>query len=165
MYRAVLDSMFIPHKTGGITQLVIWDSTQTFGREILAPGVFRELYRLPEVDSAVVKDFKSRNLESRSLKYLPTLGLKFPIVLATPETLRGLPRQDPDKYWSEFYKRYPGASGLISFSAIGYTADGNIALLMVGQGCGSLCGAGHNVVAKRQGGRWRLIAIQQTWVS
>ena len=165
MYRAVLDSMFIPHRSNRITQLVILDSTSTLRRENLVPGVFRVLHQLPGVDSAAIEDFETRNLEPHSLKYLPTLGLNFPIVLVTRESLRTLPREDPDTYWDAFYKRYPGSSGSISFSAIGYGANGSIALLMVDQGCGSLCGAGHNVVVKREGGRWRLITIQQTWVS
>ncbi len=165
VYRAVLDSMFIPRRPNRITQLVILDSTSTLRRENLVPDVFRGLYQLAGVDSAAIDDFATRNLAAHSLKYLPTLGLTFPIVLVPRESLRTLPREDPDKYWDAFYKRYPGSSGSISFSAIGYGANGNTALLMVDQGCGSLCGAGHNVVVKREGGRWRIITFQQTWVS
>jgi hypothetical protein len=164
VYRAVLDSMFVPRTTARVTQLVILDSTSTLRRENLVPGVFRDLYRLPEVDSAAVHDFEARNLEAHSLKYLPDLRLGFPIVLVNRASLRSLPRGDPDKYWSQFYQKYPGASGSISFSAIGYGANGNVALLMVDQGCGSLCGAGYNVVVKREGSRWRVVAVQQTWV-
>jgi hypothetical protein len=66
----------------------------------------------------------------------------------------------PEAYWSEFYRKYPGSSGSIAFSSIGYSADARVAVLVVETGCGSLCGAVSNVVAKREGPRWRVTAIE-----
>ena len=165
VYRAVLDSMFIPRNSDRVRQLVILDSTATLRRENLVPAALRDLYALPEVDSATVHSFETRNLEAHSLKYLPTLGLRIPVRLVARESLLSLPRNNPDKYWAEFYKRYPDSGGAIVFYGIGYSANGNTALLMVDESCGSLCGAGYNVVAKRLNGRWRVIEFQQTWVS
>jgi hypothetical protein len=98
-----------------------------------------DLYRLPQVDSAAVRDFVRRNREPHSLRYLSTLGLRLPVVLINADSLKGLSGSNPDK--------------------------GTIAVLIVDQGCGSLCGGGYNIVVKREGGRWRVLAIQQTWVS
>ncbi|HEY4733069.1 MAG TPA: hypothetical protein VIH53_00830 [Gemmatimonadaceae bacterium] len=165
VYRAVLDSIFIAHNSDRVHQLVILDSTSSFRRENLVPGGFRDLFELQEVDSTAVHNFEIRNLEAHSLKYLATVALPVPVTLVTHESLRSLPRENPDKYWTEFYKRYPRAGGEIRLYGIGYSANGNIALLMVDHSCGSLCGGGYNVVAKRLGGRWRVIVVQQTWVS
>ena len=163
----VLDSMFVPRGSNAnrVKQLVILDSTFTFRRENIVPGVFNDLYHLPGADSTAINDFAQRNLESHSLRYLSTLRLGIPIGLVSRETLSSLPHGDPEKYWGEFYRRYPGSGGSISFSAIGYGPDGNLALLMVATGCGSLCGAGYNVVVKKDAGRWRVRAIQMTVVS
>jgi hypothetical protein len=165
VYRAVLDSMFIPHSVNSITRLVIRDSTSSFQPENPGPDAFTDLYRLPEVDSAAVRDFARRNRQPQSLRYLSTLGLRVPVVLINADSLRGLNRTNPDKFWSGFYSRYPGAGGTISLHSIGYGAKGTIAVLIVDQGCGSLCGGGYNIVVKRERGRWRVLAIQQTWVS
>jgi hypothetical protein len=124
-----------------------------------------DLYRLPQVDSAAVRDFVRRNREPHSLRYLSTLGLRLPVVLINADSLKGLSGSNPDKFWSGFYNKYPGARGTISLHSIGYGAKGTIAVLIVDQGCGSLCGGGYNIVVKREGGRWRVLAIQQTWVS
>ncbi|HEX9218999.1 MAG TPA: hypothetical protein VF858_00795, partial [Gemmatimonadaceae bacterium] len=71
----------------------------------------------------------------------------------------------PEPYWSEFYRRYPGSNGSISFSSIGYSADGNVALLVVEQGCGSFCDTLSNVVVKRERGRWHVAVIRITEMS
>jgi hypothetical protein len=115
---------------------------------------------MPGVDSASIVDFGNRNSQSRSLRYLSSQESSVPIVLVTRESLEALLSNDPEAYWKEFYRRYPGSQGSIAFSSIGYGADGNVAVLVVEDGCGSFCGALSNVVVKREGGRWRVTAIQ-----
>ena len=160
VYRAVLDSMYVPQGANRPTQLVLIDSTFT-----IQPQGLEELYKLPGVDSAAVSEFQKRNSESHSLKYLSSADFSPPVVLVSRQTLQSFLHNGPDAYWSEFYRRYPGSGGSISFSSIGYSADRSVALLMVDQGCGTLCGAGSNVVVKREGGRWRVAIIQITVVS
>jgi hypothetical protein len=88
-----------------------------------------------------------------------------PVVLLDRAALAALSRDNPRRYWTEFDQRYPSTNGIISLSAIGYSADGNRAVLMVDVGCGELCGNGYIVVAKRERGKWYLAKIQNTWVS
>ena len=159
VYRAVLDSMSVPQGGKRPTQLVVIDGTLTVQPQDL------ELDKLPGVDSAAISDFQKRNSESHSLTYLSSPDLSVPIVLVSRQTLQSFLHNGPDAYWTEFYRRYPGSGGSSSFSSIGYSADRSVALLMVDQGCGTLCGAGSNVVVKREGGRWRVAIIQITVVS
>jgi hypothetical protein len=159
VYRAVLDSMTFPQGGNRPTQLVVIDSTLTVQSQDL------ELDKLPGVDSAAISDFQKRNSESHSLRYLSSPELSVPIVLVSRQTLQSFLHNGPEPYWSEFYRRYPGSNGSISFSSIGYGADGNVALLVVEQGCGSLCGALSNVVVKRERGRWRVAVIRITEMS
>ena len=154
VYRAVLDSISVPRGGKRPTQLVVIDSTVTVQSQDL------ELDKLPGVDSAAISDFQKRNSESRSLRYLSLPDLSVPIVLVSRQTLQSFLHNGPEPYWSEFYRRYPGSNGEISFSSIGYSADGNVALLVLDQGCGSLCGALSNVVVRRERGRWRVAVIQ-----
>ena len=164
VYRAVLDSMFVPRLGGRITRLVVKDSTAVRRREELVGGVIEGLFRLPGVDSTAVRDFEARNRRALSLKALGQFELSVHIVLVNDQTLSDLP-QDAAKYWGEFYRRYPGSSGHIAFSAIGYSADGSLAVLMIDRGCGMLCGNGYIVSVRRSGGRWRIANIQGTWIS
>jgi hypothetical protein len=154
VYRAVLDSMSVSQGGKRATQLVVIDSTFTVESQDL------ELDKLPGVDSASISDFQKRNGESHSLRYLSSADLSVPIVLVTSETLQSFLHNGPEPYWIEFYRRYPGSNGSISFSSIGYNADGNVALLAVDRGCGTLCGELSDVVVKRDRGRWQVVFIQ-----
>jgi hypothetical protein len=154
VYRAVLDSMSVPQARRRPTRLVVVDSTFTVQAQDL------EIEKVPEVDKAALSDFQERNKESRSVRYLSV-----PVVLVSRHTLESFLHNGPEPYWEEFYRRYPGSNGSISFSSIGYSADGNLAILVVDQGCGSLCGALSNVVVKRALGRWRVTLIQIKIVS
>jgi hypothetical protein len=154
VYRAVLDSISVPQGRNRPTQLVVIDSTLTVQSQDL------ELDKLPGVDSIAVSDFQKRNGESNSLRYLSSPDFSVPIVLVSRQTLQSFQHNGPEPYWSEFYRRYPGSNGTISFSSIGYGTDGNVALLVAERGCGSLCGALSNVIVKRERARWRVAVIK-----
>ena len=154
VYGAVLDSISVPQGRNRVTQLVVIDSTLTVQSQDL------RLDKLPGVDNAAIADFQHRNNNSHSLGVLSSPDRSVPIVLVSRQTLQSFLHNGPEPYWSEFYRRYPGSNGSISFSSIGYSADGNVALLVVEQGCGSLCGALSDVVVRRERGRWRVAVIQ-----
>jgi len=154
VYRAVLDSISVPQGRNRPTQLVVIDSTLTVQPQDL------RLNKLPGVDNVAISDFQNRNGNSHSLGYLSSPDRSVPVVLVSRQTLQSFLHNGPEPYWSEFYRRYPGSNGSISFSSIGYSADGNVALLMLEQGCGSLCGALSDVVVRRERGRWRVAVIQ-----
>ena len=154
VYLAVLDTISFPESGPRPTQLVVIDST------VAGQAQDFELDKMPGVDSATIIDFEKRNTQSRSLRYLSSEDISVPMVLVTRQNLHSFMHNGPEAYWGEFYRRYPGSHGSISFSSIGYSVDGNVAVLIVDQGCGTLCGTLSNVVAKREGGRWRVSAFQ-----
>ena len=154
VYRTVLDSISAPQGARRPTQLVVIESTLTVQPQDL------EWDKLPGVDSAAISDLGRRNNESHSLDYLSSPDLSVPIVLVSRQTLQSFLHNGPEPYWSEFYRRYPGSNGEIAFSSIGYSADGNVALLVVDQSCATLGGAISNVVVKRERGHWRVAVIQ-----
>ena len=154
VYRAVLDSVSVSQGGTQLGQLVVIASTFT----VQSPDL--ELDKMPGVDSAAVSDFDKRNSESHSLRYLSLPDLSLPIVLVSRHVLQSFLHNGPEPYWREFYRRYPGSSGSISFSSIGYSADGKLALLVLDEACGSLCDTVSNVVVKREHGHWRVVVIR-----
>jgi hypothetical protein len=165
VYRAVLDSMFVPHSTSPIRQLVVQDSTMALTPYENLASLLHEFTGLPGVDTATLRDFEQRSRQRRSLSGLSHLALAIPVVLVDRQTLKELPQNDPDLFWNRFYQLYPGASGHIVLSAVGYNPTRDLALVTVDVGCGGLCGNGYIVVLRRAGGAWKIATIKGTWIS
>jgi hypothetical protein len=68
-------------------------------------------------------------------------------------------------YWPAYYKQYPGASGIVTWSRAGFNADGTQALFYVGYRCGELCGTGRYVVMEKKNGNWVTGTDIAVWVS
>jgi hypothetical protein len=164
IYQIVLDSMFVAGAAGRLRQLVLRDSTRVLDGQDPARTLKNDFFGYP-VDTAAVRDLLARSREARSLKEATRLPLRIPVTLVDRQTLSSLPQRDPERYWSEFYEKYPGSDGLIEVSTIGYGPNGDFAILLVDRGCGSLCGHGYIVALRRVAGVWRIASIQQTWIS
>jgi hypothetical protein len=164
VYAAVLDSMFAPRAQSKYSRIALVESTEVFKRENTR-ALIESLVAVQGVDSTAARDLAFKSYEPQSLQAVTRLRLRMPVLLLGRSSLASLPREDPDKYWSEFYRRFPGTNGLISVSGIGYSADGNLGVLMVDMGCGGLCGSGYIVVVRREHGEWHIAHIQNTWIS
>jgi hypothetical protein len=68
--------------------------------------------------------------------------------------------------WDRFHRAFPQAKGILYLSRPGYSSDGRTAVVDVGSGCGSLCGAGFLWVLKADAaGHWTVERMIPTWVS
>jgi len=67
--------------------------------------------------------------------------------------------------WPAYYKQYPHASGIVTWSRIGFNADGTQALFYESYRCGGLCGTGHYLVMEKKNGSWMIGADIVVWVS
>ncbi len=72
---------------------------------------------------------------------------------------------NPRSYWDQFYKRFPGSSGLYELSGIGFNHGHTEALLFVQRHCGELCGSGSFVLLRKTVTGWRVFAVVLVWVS
>jgi len=70
-------------------------------------------------------------------------------------------RQD----WEEFYRQFPGSSGLLSFSNAGFNSTKTQAAFVTRMACGGLCGSAHLILMAREGVRWRTKGATMLWVS
>lgn len=64
-----------------------------------------------------------------------------------------------------FERLYPGASGIISFSHVGFDSTLDEAIVSTGFVCGGLCGTGYRYVLRKKSGRWEVVEWLMVWVS
>lgn len=62
-------------------------------------------------------------------------------------------------------KRFPGASGIISFSRVGFDSRLDEAIVATSFVCGGLCGSGDRYVLRKRQGRWEVVNKWGVWVS
>ena len=67
--------------------------------------------------------------------------------------------------WPEYCKRFPGASGIVTWSRVGFNSDGTQALFYESYRCGGLCGSGRYMVMEKKNGSWMIGIDIVVWVS
>lgn len=65
---------------------------------------------------------------------------------------------------TSFEQLFPGASGIISFSHVGFDSTLDEAVVSTSI-CGGLCGPGQSYFLKKKRGRWEVAAKSSVWVS
>jgi hypothetical protein len=70
--------------------------------------------------------------------------------------------KDGQKPFSELF---PGASGIISFSHVGFDSTLHEAIVSTSFICGGLCGAGRRYILRKKWGRWEVADKWIVWVS
>jgi hypothetical protein len=183
VYAAVLAHVFATSPRDDSRPWVLRDSTAQFLRERLVAYFWDDLHVMSGGDSSVVADFEVRSRLRHPLAGLaPTIARRSGIALivstdsahrrvrAVEDSLR---QHDPatrtlqaDVYWRAFRMVYPAtAAGVVTLSSVGFSRDGQRAIVNVDYSCGALCGGGRVVSLWREGRRWRVLGSRQTWVS
>ena len=67
--------------------------------------------------------------------------------------------------WDTFKKTHPGASGIVTFSAVGFDRDGTHALVNVSYLCWSHCGNGSVYILEKKNDQWTIAQEIGTWMS
>jgi len=68
-------------------------------------------------------------------------------------------------FWPAYYKQFPGSQGLLTFSRVGFSADGTQAFFYYSNRCEGLCGAGDFVIMDKHDGHWFVQQEIGMWVS
>jgi len=67
--------------------------------------------------------------------------------------------------WPAYYKQFPRSQGVLTFSGVGFSADGTQAFFYFSNICERLCGAGDYVIMEKRDGRWVIEKQIEMWVS
>jgi len=189
IYEAVVHRIFTP--VPGVSQLVFADTLRTqleLGGDIesckkstrknlsleIAPRVYNSLadkaYRFfsgGEYDSALREDtiesFLERSCTPGPLSQTFHTDLPRTFISEKKAHFRGWPIQKDESM--SFERLYPGASGIVSFSHVGFDSTLDEAIVSTGFVCGGLCGAGYRYVLRKKSGRWEVVERLMVWVS
>ena len=193
VYEAVVRDIVTPtHGQASFSQLVFYDTLETYltngsdmksceesARKHLrlesnSPPEFNSLadkiYRFftrgwydSSLRAVTIQDFL---VKSCTVGRLPTtFHTDLPRALIAPESVhfRDWP-SERDKS-TTFEELFPGASGIISFSHVGFDPNFHEAIVSTSFICGGLCGAGRTYVLKKIWGRWEVANKWIVWVS
>jgi hypothetical protein len=122
----------------------------------------RTLENVHKLPSSLVDSYRSRNAASYPLS--PSLDIEQDYVLMPQEVFDQILGQKGAR-WTDFEAKYPGASGFILFSRVGFSADGDQALVDMGYRCGDLCGAGGLYFLVKEDGAWKVQETLMVWQS
>lgn len=147
---------------GEINLIVIDDHTET---DSGFSGDLEEMLQwvseqMPALDSETINDFKLKNAQSYPLSSNFDLPVK--VLLFSEEEMKEI---FDDGGWSEFYRRYPLAQGIMSVSRVGFNSTKDQALVYVGSSCDWLYGAGYYVLLTKENGVWVIQDEVMTWIS
>jgi hypothetical protein len=65
--------------------------------------------------------------------------------------------------WSEFFRKYPESTGILSFSRVGFNKQKTHAILYVEKICGHICGTGSYLFYYKSSGSWQVGSIFRVW--
>jgi hypothetical protein len=122
----------------------------------------RTLENVHKLPSSLVDSYRSRNAASYTLD--PNLDIEQDYVLMPQEVFDQILGRKGAR-WTDFEAKYPGASGFILFSRVGFNADGDEALADMGYRCGDLCGAGGLYLLVKEDGNWKVQETLMVWQS
>jgi hypothetical protein len=171
VYSAVLKRLYIPR---GVKRLVIEDQTdKTSVNYADSPEAqFKHVKKdIPSLSHIAINDYVEKNRESRPLERAFRFKTSYNLVsrdkfneLAGPnETM-----ESSEVGWAKFYSEYPGSSGFLSLSRVGFDHRKNQALVYIahvrGHQSGRMWGHGSYVLLIKREGLWRVKDEVVIWV-
>ena len=116
----------------------------------------------PSLQKQTIDAFRKANAQQASLRPSFRLPVDYELVDATQ--LDSIFKNNREG-WLTYYRRFPGAQGVLTLSRAGFSGDGTQALFYWSNRCGGLCGAGMYVVLEKSNGRWVTAKEIQMWMS
>lgn len=116
--------------------------------------------KLTRLSPKTITDFKSKSRLCRTLeaKFNSLVRL-----ISKQERRTIFSDKDTRKAWAGFYKKFPGSSGYIIVSSIGFNEDRSQALVDFTNKCGDKCGTEQFVLLTKVNGGWRVSAKHKLW--
>lgn len=115
-----------------------------------------------KLDEVLVEDYNTKNAEEHEL------GNKF----STLQEVILLSEERMDEIfwgsgggWSEFYSLYPGSTGTVDFSRVGFNKDKTQALVYFGNQSYYTAGAGYYIMLSKEEEEWKIVDRVMVWIS
>lgn len=170
VYAAVLDSLYLGVARRPVAVVVV--SKRTGGPAWATAGLIDGWRKkIPGIPGDLWGAFGRANAADST--FLPIAGLReqqHVLVtgeeqqLLSPEILKGDPTQ-LNAAWATFYSTYPGSAGIAHLSNVGFSKDGNWALVYLLRSCASLCAEGYVVLLQRTSQNWLIAHAKRVLVS
>ena len=144
----------------GVRQIVVLDSTVMGADHFVEQDYAGGLRQLGVLAPGLREDFNRKRLDKVKVG---DVRARVPIAFVSQREVADVRRdaRTPDDYWRNFRARYPGAFGRISLSRVGFSSDGNKALVLADYGCGPRCGGTRYYLLERSAGGWRILRVAQ----
>jgi hypothetical protein len=121
--------------------------------------------QFPELDPSTLRSFGIRNAKAAQLLAKEFHDLTV-VLLSRREIRKLFPRSALlTASWEGFYRRFPHAQGVLTFSCVGFSDDRRQALLYYGNQWDGLAGTGELLLLTWDGGRWVIARRMNVWVS
>jgi hypothetical protein len=140
-------------------EVIVINDYTSHGLIANAKNLNQEVYSLTE---DTINDYQVKNEKNQKLENNFTVQGK--VVFISEKEESQLFRKGQDG-WAMFYKKFPKAKRIISFSRVGFNQERTQALVSISMGCGWLCGEGSFMLLQKENEKW---VVQQNiglWVS
>jgi hypothetical protein len=158
VYAALLQKLY------SASSYVIMDTTATSpgGVGDTASILDNIMQNMHAVDQKTLDSFRARNDAGYPVR--PDMDLGSAYVLLSQAEMSQIFGQNRDG-WQFFYEQYPDASGITTFSRVGFNNTLDQALVYVGTLSHYLAGAGYFVLLKKVNGAWIVDQQVMSWIS
>ncbi len=162
VYSAVIQEKFL--KNRDVRMIVLQDTTTGMMPGDIPP-VQEDFLRAQKPDLAddLLADLNTKMVQPCVFEQRFTVQI--PVRLISQAEQEQIFQQHLDKAWTGFYAQFPGAQGILEFSRVGFSKDGNVAVVYAGNQQGGLAGGGYNYVLEKHNHRWVIVAETMTWIS
>lgn len=153
IYDSIIEKLFIKDDT----DVIIIDNLTFSGigipsslqKQQLRDALGRDSYK------TLMKAYRDANKEEERLT--DEFSLRIPHELQQVKVVcafsSGL---NPKASWDEFFQKYPKSTGALSFSRVGFSPDGQRALVYVHNACGFLCSNEYLIVLRKETANWQV---------
>ena len=146
VYSSLINSKFLSRETN----LALIEGRTQFDDMVIIPKEFED-------------DLRPKTAAAYSLQR--RFHIRVTYRLLTPAQLDALFKRSLSEAWDIYWKRYPRATGLLTFSRVGFNATKTRAFVYVADVCGARCGYGRTFVLEKQNRVWKIVDEKQLWIS
>lgn len=115
-----------------------------------------------------IRDLFRKNSGDCKISAIGIPSLKHVLISAAESNSFFGPEKPKEKDgWAMFYEKYPDSPGIIKLSRVGFSRDGSVAIVYMGNQSQWLAGSGGLVAFEKKDGQWRILHFNsgRRWVS